>query len=861
MLLDGYHNKKRYGSIQAASDRKIFDNDVVAELKSTFKHDFASCLSRVVASIRQTKGPQSSGSLKKDTPRGADSRKSTLDWVLNDQRLLNSRPLNSSHHQRSKSVKQLAHNQQWIPSVKSNLTRSSSVQQRKLDTSRLKLRYQMSTENCHRASSARKSNKIDTPWSFGINKFSVASLLPIVAYLALATIPISVISAPILQQQQQQGDVDVHQPAWLAEGLFNLDNRFREDSESEEPFFLRAAGQDDASDQDHSPPEQALLNILAEKQQRLQQQQQQQQKQQPSGNFVSETFGRRLLRPSWSPFGREILTDAEPSSSSSSASAEQFWVQRRRLDRNRALEPAPWMREQPMRRGYNPNVQSAAESGIGLREPDSEEPHGEPVEPESSFSLENGGTPIPGRKLRQSSDEVYDEVLKYLIEEAFQGQDFINELYDELERKSKTNTQLTAAKLTSDGSSQLQPGMLQQQQKISNQQNSKSPSVILDRDDAQASDPNSALVVLGDEVSSGDGPAPAVESSQTTEADSKTSFAQAPSGPPTSMHDNLMSIMSQQQIAPATSDHSPYTLETPIITDAESQSRYSSFSGQEPFHVLEEIDQVDDPQSIPTATSTQQQQLSQSTNAADSADGQSLQPVDWLSVGVDAGRDPESPDNSEQLLPSKRDQSRPSSWLPPVSRDSLSRLANYKMGAAEPAARWISQEGALAAAAAAQGRLRSGAKVGIALRMIESGYLSNEQLEQVATKLKSHLEDMIGLMDGSILDLYPLNPQQLLIKLDTSKLSALQIMDMIQKYGRYHHHHHHHHRHHSAAGARPSVRQLSWRISISCGANQPASDERVLEIYRRGTGGRALPVAAAAAQSRQPRKSEKKRKI
>lgn len=80
MLLDGYHNKKRYGSIQAASDRKIFDNDVVAELKSTFKHDFASCLSRVVASIRQTKGPpptSGGASLKqdRDAPRGADSRK------------------------------------------------------------------------------------------------------------------------------------------------------------------------------------------------------------------------------------------------------------------------------------------------------------------------------------------------------------------------------------------------------------------------------------------------------------------------------------------------------------------------------------------------------------------------------------------------------------------------------------------------------------------------------------------------------------------------------------------------------------------------------------------------------------------
>lgn len=69
-------------------------------------------------------------------------------------------------------------------------------------------------------------------------------------------------------------------------------------------------------------------------------------------------------------------------------------LQRRRLNRDRALEPAPWLREQPMRRGSTP-----------------------PIEGELSTDQE-----AKPRMSRQTSDDIYSELLRQIIFGLLDGQ-------------------------------------------------------------------------------------------------------------------------------------------------------------------------------------------------------------------------------------------------------------------------------------------------------------------------------------------------------------------------------------------------------------------------------------------------------
>lgn len=777
MLLDGYHNRKRYGSIALAKERKLFDsssnnnsnnntNNVVAELTSTIKHDITTCLSRMVASIKQSKDAgvvnlrSSCEKVDISGVGGGNTRKSTLDRVLNDQFLKTCPQFGLL--QRTKSVKQ---QQRLVPSVRTHLSRSFSVQQRKIDTSKLKLRYQMSIENLNsieKRNTYVKSNKADGPRSIGINKFSVVSLLPILAYLTLALLPIFVENASLPPQQQQYGV----RPIWLTEGLMNIDSG--QDNELDSSSFQ--ADQDD----DTSSLEQALINILNDSKQQL--------RQQSEGNYQPVPLTRAKVEPSWSPFGREILEDSIQSEQQK-PKAGQFWVQRRRLDRNRALEPPPWLREQPMRRGYNgPELLPEENELITV-------PEEVDLDLPSLSPSDDARRPIPGRKLRQSSDEVYDEVLRYLIEEAFQGQDFLNEIYDELELRSKSGLQSGGVKFSNDRP--LQP---QLQQRVTSQQNTKLGK-ILDRDEPrldsdQYNDPNLALVVVSDEVSTGDGPASVAEPAAIpiqTHADIRDQLSASPS---LSEDGGMMPIklqqQSQQPYTQTTSDqhggdipirveNSPYTFETPVAEaeKQQQQSRFTTISSQEPFHVLEEIDQIDDSQSM-LSPLQQASQIGQGDNSAD----QSSRFFEWLSTrNVPSGF---GTDNEEQMLPSKREPTRVFGTTPIGETPGLLRYAS-----AEPT-KWLGRQAEVASATASQDMpTRGGSRVGMALRMIESGYLSKEQLVQVAAGLRSHLDDMIGLTDGSILDLHPINPRQLLAKLDTNKLSTLQIMEMIQKYGRF----------------------------------------------------------------------------
>lgn len=823
MLLDGSHNRNRYGSIQAPARKattstKSTDVAARAGAKAGAGHDIAACLSRVVASIRNSAPNESprpgenketaSGNLSTDA-----AYKSTLDKLLNE-KFLKNRYGGGYPQQCTRSVKQQLAQQQWIPSVRGNLSRSFSLQQRKIDTSKFKLKYQFSTDNfdgnknrsCKNdvlRSCKQATKRTDNSWLSGINKFSVASLLSVLACLIL--LAASTDSAPLPQKYSLN-------PIWLTDGLINLD------------LPSEGLGGDDSTttsirtDLDiDSSLRQALLDILVESL-----------SENGPDSYQPDTLGGENRKTAaWSQFDGGVPMVNTSLLSSEPSVTDQFWVQRRRLERDRALEPPPWLRAQPMRRANNYFLDNNLDAPID--------------QVSESGSQENPKGPILGRQSRQSSKDVYDEMLRYLVEEALQGQEFLSEIYDELERRTKINNpQSSLESLGSDGGpmSQRQPyrqqkpqSQLQQQQqqqlRASNQLNLKSGS---DRDDLSGSrdqdnaDPNEGLVVIGDEVSSGDGPAfasvdPSVEG--TAINDDKAAYVQQA----ISSVDHLQSAPSvrdvllmksqelrrrqqqqQQPLAPMAADqfgsqlrmeNSPYSFEIPAaeVEPQVTNSRYSSSPSQQEqdFHVPEEIDQVDDSQQ----SSLPQLSASQNADEDDNSVGQSSRFVaDWLntigdsdaSMGLDE-RDQLTKRNtfkaaSTARSPGARDW--PASPAEPV-------IPDYK-ASFSTSSKWLTQP---TTASSEQTSMRSkessiGGGAGVAassaaLRIINSGYLSKQQLVQVESKLKSHLEDTIDLPEGSVLALYPINPQQLLIKLDTSKLNALQMMDMIQNYGKSHH--------------------------------------------------------------------------
>lgn len=69
------------------------------------------------------------------------------------------------------------------------------------------------------------------------------------------------------------------------------------------------------------------------------------------------------------------------------------------------------------------------------------------------------------------------------------------------------------------------------------------------------------------------------------------------------------------------------------------------------------------------------------------------------------------------------------------------------------------------------------------LWMIKAGLLNKAQLMGLAAQVKSYVEDSMDLPHGAIEGMFPVNAEQLIVKLDASKLNAYELMNMIQNYG------------------------------------------------------------------------------
>lgn len=170
------------------------------------------------------------------------------------------------------------------------------------------------------------------------------------------------------------------------------------------------------------------------------------------------------------------------------------WIQRRRLNRDRALEPPNWLRDRPTRRSHLP----AVNRGVALEE-DDQSATTMSLQPQPSLESRRA---TRGRPARQLAHEFYEELLRHLVDEAVESRSLIDELYAELEMRN-------AGKLAAN----QQPQKDEQQATLitntneagnSHQQQAKQQQQQRPLQETLSVDPETQLVVVGDEVSEND---------------------------------------------------------------------------------------------------------------------------------------------------------------------------------------------------------------------------------------------------------------------------------------------------------------------------------------------------------------------
>lgn len=704
-------------------------------------------------------------------------------------------------------------NQSWVPSLTSLNQSLSLRKQNKASTGGSKLKRGWKLEKSkgnvlHEAKQHFKRdissqvNKYDT-WRNGINKGSLSLFIVISIILGLVIQCVTLTSGAPLPPS-------VITPIWLQDKLISLDLSLFENPEPNLPLEsvstrLNSANQleqllhriEDLTDNQRlssiseKAPSTALFNNLEESTLKQQQNQQGDHDVKESlvfdDNYNDNSNNEGLLRP--------VESQGE----------ELFWIERRRLERDRSLEPPPWLREQPMRRGFGP-IESSSEFNV-------QDQSNRKLGTSSSFKPQEAewsqfGERTLGRKSRQSNDQIYEEILRYILEEAHDNRPILDELYDELELRLKANQRpLSITSQQTNIVSPLKSNDKQKSQRLikqgeqnhaRNSDDSNGPDLL--NSQPETSDADSTLVVVGDEVSSGDDVTPLEDTSNLRSNNGINSYGNEDGVDKTSSASNSPI---NDGISEGVGAHTKPVLDLSKLTGSGLPDVY--FAGPErisngallvnvdpvsdsdeqllqqipnsnSFHVIEDIDQADNSQ-ISTAYSTidndndqmqQQQQQNQKvleqTELISSPSEEKRSPIrDYKFYPLTGMISPEKMQikgGTAILQPNKQ--------IPDDRKEALSSDNKIEVSETQQQQKYNITD-----------------DVPLAIKLIESGYLNKDQLIWAATELKYRLESALGLTKGTILGLYPMNTEQLLIKLDTAKLTPYQIVSMIQNYGKF----------------------------------------------------------------------------
>lgn len=567
------------------------------------------------------------------------------------------------------------------------------------------------------------------------------------------------------------------QPIWLRDGLITIGHESIEDDLSDEPHLLSNTGQERFDRLPFKLREQHQEDKLSP--------QTEENPTQP-GIFGEQTALNQEVtgRIPWF----QIVFDRPFEKKDDEIEAkgdELFWIERRRLERDRALEPPPWLREQPMRR----NIVQQPDATDSEEEIAIDIPRGTETQI-GDGQLASGPRPNRGRQSRQSADQIYESLIKLLAEGTYGTGSFLDDLQSEVELRNRANQRLQKGLQTAEttpGNSEL-PMQLQESQKQQHlQSTNQNEQVKIDTQETlgQSQEPEATLVVAGDEVSSGDDSETTID----TEGNSKhMSAAYTMSGNPNTddadqaansetAYGNAFSTSLSGMALPkqVSSDSQPIVSEVPplsegarLISNADLSVSPIPIIEQQPamssFHVVEDIDQMDNSQDSET-----DEHPSYGLETNDMSASQ-LQPdiTNWGNQN--------QPAKSFQMKRSAA----PKLFPKPVETGGAQQLreSNEVLG-------WVDDLQSNKLQPNKSPKSLGFDERQLIIALLESGELTKGQLERAANKFKAYIEDMIGLERGTILGFFPMSGDKLLIKLDTSKPNPRYVLTMLNKYGKY----------------------------------------------------------------------------
>lgn len=405
---------------------------------------------------------------------------------------------------------------------------------------------------------------------------------------------------------------------------------------------------------------------------------------------------------------------------------ELLWIQRRRLNRDRALEPPPWFREQPMRRGgsnalTSPSPSSLPASAYQLQsstDGDDNQPiiddKNQQQEEEKSQQQESSkkeANLVPREQSndndieKMSKEKLFSEILNQFLLAASNDQDFLDEFYNEIQLRRK-----------------------QQQQQLLKSNDRKRRALKGEEEESRFIDDNNPLLKLNNYVN---------WNKLVTPFDASKSFKQS-----TTMKQNKLQQSNSEDAADPNEQLELATIKNQILL-------------LKPILIRKDI--------LNSNTDLE-------SNGFSSLDmEQSL--LDKLDSRINKMMT--NQDDARRKINENKSNNPYSNLMMKRSAKSNNYFNNNNIEAdfyhLTPGLQQQQQQ----------------QKNTNQLQVSDSMISYADQLALAATKIKSYIEDKLDLHRGAIIGLYPLNSEKLLVKLNVKALNRYELTNMIENYGKF----------------------------------------------------------------------------
>lgn len=502
---------------------------------------------------------------------------------------------------------------------------------------------------------------------------------------------------------------------------------------------------------------------------------------------------------------------------------EYVWVQRRRLNRDRSLEPPPWLRTRPIRH------YSEQDDSNGQRADEQQQQQQRQAKARRSIELDD-----------QVADAVYESLLRLVIENALEGRSVLGDLgADEISASAKPGND-NSNQVVAD-QDQVLPIIDSKQPQVSGADKvllAMAPGAGIKLQPAQAE----SMLVAGDEIAAGNNDPAIIEPSgaggglrlaslstplqmqlggrdkqqppmdggskdkSMRDDNSEAAAAAAAAYRKQQMQaDGNSALLHQMQMLSGSNNGGGEAAGVPVIagdlllqvdgSDKAPALVIDQVQPAESFHVVEDIDLIDaEPYQVPQLEdSPQQQQQQQQRALIGAADSDGLAagaPEGLYAVGRQVNG--ESDDSSDGPPLSKR-AARDDDSDGAATAEEIETTMEYVSPAGTFVDPWFEKRQLYEYNSDDDGYDSTVERrpvdrdspatslVATGVQLVRAGVLQREQLVQLATRLRQSVEDSLGLPRGSVASLSPLaQSNQLMVRLDPAKIGAREKLTMLQ---------------------------------------------------------------------------------